>query len=141
MYILFSNFCTFSPHFNRSYRILVHVKNLLNLPNSKVKKKRFRFCLRIRMPRLSEEQRNRAVGMLMAGSPSMTFLKRLAARGRPFTCYVHNGTVRDCQRPGMPRATTTRTDRFITLTHLLQRFLPATVIARHYGWIICPNDP
>ena len=49
------------------------------------------------------------------------------------TCYVHTGTVRDRQRPGRPRATTARTDRFITLTHLRQRFLPATATARHYG--------
>ena len=40
--------------------------------------------------------------------------------------YVHTGTVRDRQRSGRPQATTTRTDRFIMLTHLSQRFLPAT---------------
>ena len=49
------------------------------------------------------------------------------------TCHVHTGTVRDRQRPGKPRATTARTDRFINLMHLRQRFLPATVTARRNG--------
>ena len=48
-------------------------------------------------------------------------------------CPMHTGTDRDCQRPGRARATTARTDCLITLAHLCQRFLPATVIPRHYG--------
>jgi len=43
------------------------------------------------------------------------------------------GTVHDRQRPGRPRGTTARADRFITLTHLRQRQLAATVTARQYG--------
>ena len=62
----------------------------------------------------------------------MSFLKRLAARDRPFTSCV-TGIVRDCQRPGRPRATTARKERFITLTHSRQRLMPVTVIARRYG--------
>ena len=42
-------------------------------------------------------------------------------------------TVCDPQRPGRPRATTATADCFITLTHLRQHFLPATVTARRYG--------
>ena len=34
---------------------------------------------------------------------------------------------------GQARTTTARTDQFITLTHLRQRFLPATATARCYG--------
>ena len=49
------------------------------------------------------------------------------------TRYVHIGPVRERQRPGRPHATTSRTDRFITLTHLRQRFVPMTVTVRRYG--------
>ena len=42
-------------------------------------------------------------------------------------------TVCDRHRPGRPRAATATADRFITLTHLRQHFLPATITARRYG--------
>ena len=47
--------------------------------------------------------------------------------------YVQTGTVRDRQRPGRPSTTTAGMDSFITLTHLRQRFYPATVTAGRYG--------
>ena len=88
------------------------------------------------MPRLSEEQRNRAIGMLMAGVANNVISQAFACTRQTIpklmTCYVHTDTVRDRQRSGRPRATTARTDHFIMLTHLRQRFLPATVTARRY---------
>ncbi len=89
------------------------------------------------MPWLSEKERHQAIGMLTAGATARDVarlfgccrktIERLAAR------YRHTGTVRDQPRAGRPRVTTARTDRFITLTHLRQRRLPATVTARRYG--------
>ena len=43
------------------------------------------------------------------------------------------GGVADRRRPGRPRVTNPRTDRFITLTHLRHRFHTATSYARQYG--------
>ena len=48
------------------------------------------------------------------------------------TRYVHTGTVLDHQRTARPRATTARSDRFITLAYLSRRILPATVVVRRY---------
>ena len=89
------------------------------------------------MPRLSENERNQAIGMLAGGMSARVVARRfgccrktidrLAAR------YQQTGAVHDRQRPGRPRVTTARADRFITLTHLRQRQLAATVTARQYG--------
>ena len=47
--------------------------------------------------------------------------------------FQQTGGVADRRRPGRPRVTNPRTDRFITLTHLRRRFQTATSSARHYG--------
>ena len=47
--------------------------------------------------------------------------------------FQKTGGVTDHRRPGRPRVTNPRTDRFITLTHLLRRFQTATSSARQYG--------
>ena len=47
--------------------------------------------------------------------------------------FQQTGGVADCRRPGRPRVTNSRTDRFITLTHLRRRFQTATNSARQYG--------
>ena len=100
--------------------------------------KRFWWCLRIRMLRLSWGQRNRANGMLVAGvavsDVSQAFGCTRQIILKLITRYVHTGTVRDSPRQGRHRATTLRIDRsIITLTHLRQRFVPATVTARRCG--------
>lgn len=88
------------------------------------------------MPRLSEAERNQAIGMLRARATPV-------AVGRAFGCTTaviyrliqrmrDTGNVRDRPRAGRPRVTTPRDDRAIRLTHLRQRFLPATVTARQY---------
>ncbi|KAL4224672.1 hypothetical protein ACF0H5_015369 [Mactra antiquata] len=89
------------------------------------------------MPRLSEDQRNQAIGMLNAGAIvndvaqhfgcSLQTIHNLVSR------YTATGSVRDRQRPGRERATSRRDDRAITLAHLRNRFLSATVTARQLG--------
>lgn len=89
------------------------------------------------MPRLSENERNQAIGMLLAGSTAVAVSAHFGCSRQTIqnlqSRYVATGSVHDRQRPGRARATTQRTDRAITLTHLRNRFLPATVTARRYG--------
>ena len=47
--------------------------------------------------------------------------------------FQQTGGVVDRRRPGRPRVTNPRMDRFITLTHLRRRFQTATSSARQYG--------
>ena len=47
--------------------------------------------------------------------------------------FQQTGGMADRRRPGRPRVTNPRTDRFITLTHLRRRFQTATSCARQYG--------
>ena len=47
--------------------------------------------------------------------------------------FQQTGGVADRRRPGTPKVTNARTDRFITLTHLRRRFQTATSSARQYG--------
>ena len=47
--------------------------------------------------------------------------------------FQQTGGVADRRRPGRPRITNPRTDRFITLTHLRRRFQTATSSARQYA--------
>ena len=49
------------------------------------------------------------------------------------TRFAMTGSVRDRPRPGQRRVTSLQDDRFITLTHLRNRFLPATATARQLG--------
>ena len=46
--------------------------------------------------------------------------------------FQQTGGVADSPRPGTPRVTNPRTDRFITLTHLRCRFQTVTTSARQY---------
>ena len=47
--------------------------------------------------------------------------------------FQQTGGVADRRRPGRPRVTNPRTDRFSTLTHLRRRFQTATGSARQHG--------
>ena len=88
------------------------------------------------MPRLRQNERDRAVGMLAAGT-TVTRVARLFGCSR---ATIHNlgrrynqtGDTVDAPRSGRPKATTPRQDRMITLTHLRNRFQPATVTARQF---------
>ena len=89
------------------------------------------------MPRLNQNQRNQALTMLARGD-------NLSNVRRAFECH-RNTIVRLRQRfkqtcgvaghrrPGRPRVTNLRTDRFITLTHLRRGFQTATSSAWQLG--------
>ena len=47
--------------------------------------------------------------------------------------FQQTGGLADRRRPGRPRVTNPRTDRFITLTHLRHRFQTVTSSARQYS--------
>ena len=89
------------------------------------------------MPKLNQNQRIQALTMLARGD-------NVSNVSRAFGChrntiirlrqrFQQTGGVADRRRPGTPRATNPRTDRFITLTHLRRRFQTATSSARQYG--------
>ena len=89
------------------------------------------------MPRLTDAQRNQAIGMPRAGL-NVTNVARQMGCTRQTIHSLRNkfnitGSVRDLARSGRPPVTTLRDDRMITLTHLRNCFLPATVTARRYG--------
>ena len=89
------------------------------------------------MSRLNQNQRIQALTMLARGD-------NVSNVSRAFGChrntiirlrqrFQQTGGVADRRRPGRPRVTNPRTDRFITLTHLRRRFQTATSSARQYG--------
>ena len=89
------------------------------------------------MLRLNQNQRIQALTMLALGNNASNV-------SRAFDChrntiirlrqrFQQTGGVADRRRPGRPRVTNPRTDRFITLTRLQRRFQTATSPARQYG--------
>jgi transposase len=86
------------------------------------------------MPRLLQNERERAVGMFQAGmtqteitnhfNSSRMTIYRLLSRVRA------TGTTSDRRRSGRPPETTLRQDRHITLIHLRNRFVTAVDTAR-----------
>ena len=88
------------------------------------------------MPRLNQNQRIQALTMLARGDVSNVSRAFGCHRNtiiRLRQCFQQTGGVADRRRPGRPRVTNPRTDRFITLTHLRRRFQTATSSARQYG--------
>lgn len=82
------------------------------------------------MPRLSNIQRERAIGMLNTGT-SVTDVARVMGCSRRTihdlrTRLQQTGTTADRPRSGRPRVTTQAEDRQIVLRHLRNRFLTAT---------------
>ena len=93
--------------------------------------------LTLNMSRLNQNQRIQALTMLARGD-------NVSNVSRAFGChrntinrlrqrFQQTDGVADRRRPGRPRVTNPRTDRFITLTHLRRRFQTATSSARQYG--------
>jgi len=78
-----------------------------------------------------------AIGMLAGGMSARVVARQFGCCGKTIgrlaARYQQTGPVHERQRPGRPRVTTARADRFITLTHLRQRQLAVTVTARQYG--------
>ena len=89
------------------------------------------------MPTQNQNQRIQALTLLAHGD-------NVSNVSRAFGChrntiirlrlrFQQTGGVADRRRPGRPRVTNPRTDRFITLTHLRRRFQTAISSARQYG--------
>ena len=89
------------------------------------------------MPCLSENQRNQAIDMLQAGTIVNDVAQHFGC-SRQTIHYLNNrfaiiGSVRDRPRPGQRRVTSQQDHRYITLTHLRNRILPATATAQQLG--------
>lgn len=85
------------------------------------------------MPRLNNLQRGQALGMLQAGR-TQEQVAGVFGVARMTICrlwrrFTTTGSVSDAPRSGRPRVTTPREDRYITRTHRLNRFQPATETA------------
>ena len=78
---------------------------------------RISFCATRKMPRLNEENRNRAIGRLEAGESQSSVARRLNVRqstiSRLWHRYTQHNSTRDCPRSGRPRVTTPAQDRYI----------------------------
>ena len=93
--------------------------------------------LSLNMPRLNQNQRIQALTMIARGD-NVSNVSRASGCQRNTIIrlrqrFQQTGGVADRRRPGRPRVTNPRTDRFITLTHLRRRFQTATSSARQYG--------
>ena len=86
------------------------------------------------MPRLLQNERERAVGMFQAGMTQTEIANRFnCSRLKIYRLLVRvraTGTTSDRRRSGRPRETTLRQDRHITLIHLRNRFVTAVDTAR-----------
>ena len=86
------------------------------------------------MPRLSENERLWAIGMLEAGSSQRDVARQFNVHRNTIWClwqrWQQTNAVRDHPRSGRPRVTNNRQDNWIRTTHLRNRFQPATVTAR-----------
>ena len=82
------------------------------------------------MPRLNINQRHRALAQLDAGAAvAANFGVDARTISRLVSRYRQTNSVNDRPRSGRPRVTTANQDRQIRLTHLRQRFRPATLTA------------
>lgn len=86
------------------------------------------------MPRLSQDDRNRAVGMLQAGMLQTDVARHFGCHRNTISAlwrrHQQLNNVGDRPRSGRPRITTHRQDRHIRLTHLRNRFQTSEFTAR-----------
>jgi len=86
------------------------------------------------MASLSELDRNQAIGMCVAGSSKSVIARRFGCHNstisRLVARYQQTESVRDRVRPGRARVTTLRQDRYLLVSHLRDRFLPAATSTR-----------
>ena len=112
-------------------------KDIILIPTTKGKTHSISQRLSLNMPRLNQNQRIQAFTMLACGDNVSNVSKAFGCHRnaiiRLHQCFQQTGGVADRRRPGRPRVTNLRTDRFITLTHLRCRFQTATSSARKYG--------
>ena len=92
--------------------------------------------LSLNMPRLNQNQRIQALTMLARGDNVPNVSTAFGCHRNTITRlrqrFQQTGRVADRRTLGRPRVTKSRTDRFITLTHLRRRFQTATSSARQY---------
>jgi len=85
------------------------------------------------MPRIPANLRERAIGPFQAGTGTAEVARVVGASVRAvrhlMNRFRQTGTVADRPRSGRPRVTTRAQDKHIVLTHLRDRFLPATSTA------------
>ena len=85
------------------------------------------------MPRLSQDERHQAIGMLAAGPHGEDVARRFNVQSSTITRFRRRyktvGSVSDRPRSGQPRVTTPTYDRQIRLVHLRNRLRLATLTA------------
>ena len=93
--------------------------------------------LSLNMHRLNQNQRIQALTILARGDNASNVSRAFGCHRNTIIQlrqrFQQTGGVADRSRPGRPRVTNPRTDRFITLMHLRCRFQTATSSARQYG--------
>lgn len=86
------------------------------------------------MPRLSQIDRERAIGMLNGGTSQIEVARQFGVTDRTIrylqTRLRETGSSNDRPRSGRPRVTSAADDRYIRLSHLRRRSQPATSTAR-----------
>lgn len=89
------------------------------------------------MPRLSLQDKARAIGQLEAGVPgyrvAAAFGVSPATISKLKTKFRETGDVKDRPRSGRPRKTTPQEDRFLTLASLRNRRLPARALQARFS--------
>lgn len=93
------------------------------------------------MPRLSQPERDRAIGMLQAGRCCLAVARVFGVHRSTITRlaerYHATGSSNDRPRTGRPRVTTAAQDRANRLAHLRDRFRPATRSLLVWGVLYC----
>ena len=89
------------------------------------------------MPRLNNDKRNQAIGMLNAGMSATVVSRHFGCTRKTIERlrrrFRVTGNLADRPRSGRPHATTATDDRYIVLQHLRRnRRLTAAATGRHY---------
>ena len=86
------------------------------------------------MPRLDENQRLRAIGMLQAGMAQNVVAKHFGCHCNTILSlwrrFIQSGNTRNHRRSSRPRVTSRRQDNHIRLVHLRNRFQTSNLTAR-----------
>ena len=89
------------------------------------------------MPRLNNDERNQAIGMLNAGMSATVVAQHFVCTRKTIERLQRRfrvtGNVADRPRSGRPRVTTAADDRYIVLQHVRNRRLTAAATGRQYG--------
>ena len=117
------------------HSLLVHILTDKYLLCSSDNKKQICFIHQrcTEMPRLSENQCKQAIDMLQAGAMVNDVAQQFGCSCQTIhnlnTRFTITSSVRDRPCPGQRCVTSQKDDRYITLTHLRNWFLPATATA------------